>query len=112
MDHGDFTSMVITMWAIWHARRKLILEEVHQSPLATYQFVQIYLSEMKTSKGEKKAKLAGARRPVAVAQWCPPPMGYCKINVDGAVAKTANRGAVGAVCRAQNGMYLGIFLQI
>jgi hypothetical protein len=72
MDHGDFTSMVITMWAIWHARRKLIHEEVYQSPLATYQFVQTYLSELKTSKAEKRAKPAGAGQPAVVAQWCPP----------------------------------------
>jgi hypothetical protein len=36
-----------------------------------------------------------------------PTDGYCKINVDRAIAKTVNRGVVGAMCRAQDGMYLG-----
>jgi hypothetical protein len=39
--------------------------------------------------------------------WCPPPEGHFKVNVDGVVAKTANRRAVGAVCRSHDGDYLG-----
>ena len=34
-------------------------------------------------------------------------MGQCKINMDGGVAKTANRGAAAAVCRSADGVYLG-----
>ena len=38
--HEEFTRMVVTMWAIWHARRKVIHEEIFQSPMATNQFVE------------------------------------------------------------------------
>lgn len=36
-----------------------------------------------------------------------PPPGKVKINVDGAVAKTESKGAVGAVCRNDQGLFLG-----
>lgn len=39
--------------------------------------------------------------------WSPPPRGYVKINVDGAVSKNDNRGAVASVCRDADGNYLG-----
>lgn len=33
--------------------------------------------------------------------------GSVKLNADGAVAKTANKGAIGVVCRSEDGHYLG-----
>lgn len=39
--------------------------------------------------------------------WIPPPSGTAKLNVNGAVAIHANRGAVVVVCRNHNGHYLG-----
>lgn len=39
--------------------------------------------------------------------WTPPPPGSSKLNVDGAVARNADRGAVVVVCRDANGHYLG-----
>ena len=40
-------------------------------------------------------------------KWIAPPAGMSKINVDAAVAKSAVKGAVGAVCRANDGSFLG-----
>jgi hypothetical protein len=34
MDHQDFTRLAVTMWAIWYARRKVIHEEIFQSPIS------------------------------------------------------------------------------
>lgn len=39
--------------------------------------------------------------------WSPPPPDFVKINVDGAISRDGNRGAVAAVCRDQIGKYLG-----
>jgi hypothetical protein len=43
----------------------------------------------------------------AQGSWIPPPQSRTKINTDAAVAKTAVRGAVGVVCRSEQGEYLG-----
>ena len=42
-----------------------------------------------------------------VAKWIPPPTGYMKVNVDGAIAKTEIKGGVGAICRDEQGRFLG-----
>lgn len=39
-------SITVTLWAIWSARRKLIHEDEHQSPLATHLFIDRYLSDL------------------------------------------------------------------
>jgi hypothetical protein len=40
-------------------------------------------------------------------RWIPPPQGYVKMNVDAAVSKTSNGGALGVVCRREDGSFLG-----
>ena len=42
----EFTKLVVTLWAIWHARRKLIHEGIFQSPQATHMFVQRFIDEL------------------------------------------------------------------
>ena len=43
---ADFTRVVVTIWAIWTARRKAIHEEIFQSPLSTFRFVNSYIEEL------------------------------------------------------------------
>nr|XP_051201801.1 uncharacterized protein LOC127315346 [Lolium perenne] len=54
---------------------------------------------------ERRKNLPNQER--ADAKWLPPDVGFCKINVDGAVAKSCFRGAAGAVCRDERGRFLG-----
>jgi ribonuclease HI len=107
MNQEDLIRMLVTLWAIWHARRKAIHEEVFQSPRATSLFVDSFLQELNLLKDQKKEARTRGVVPAQSPRWISPPAGSCKINVDGAVAKTANRGAVGAVCRSEDGIYLG-----
>jgi hypothetical protein len=87
MKKGDLIRMLVTLWAIWHARRKAIHEDVFQSPMATISFVNRFLAD-----------LEGCGRPV---KWTAPPEGVTKINVDAAVAKIACKGTIGVVCRSR-----------
>jgi hypothetical protein len=41
---GDLIRVVVTMWAIWYARRKAIHDNVFQSPLSAHSFVNNYVS--------------------------------------------------------------------
>jgi hypothetical protein len=82
---------------------------MYRSPLHSllmYQFIDSFLSDLGESKG-KKGTQRGVSQGAPVPIWCPPPEGHFKVNVDGVVAKTANRRAVGAVCRSHDGDYLG-----
>jgi hypothetical protein len=38
--------VVVTLWALWHAKRKIIHEGQFQSPLSTHHFIERFLSEL------------------------------------------------------------------
>ena len=70
--------VAVTLWAIWHAKRKAIHENSFQSLMK-----------------------------VPVARWIPPPEGIMKINVDAALAKNTSQASVAAVARDATGIFLG-----
>ena len=101
----EFTTMLVTLWAIWAARRKIIHEGIYKTPFATHGFVTSYLADLRHIQKPINRLPATARaRPTA---WQPPPEDHVKINVDAAVLRAGGRGAVGAVCRDASGVYLG-----
>lgn len=107
LSHGEFTAMVITLWSIWFARRKAIYDHEFQSPQATHMFAKSFFAELTTLEGrrgsiQRQHSLVRQHTP-----WVPPPLGVAQLNVDGAVASRAGRGAAAVVCRYANGHYLG-----
>lgn len=42
----DYVKMVVTLWAIWKARREVIHEDIYQSPFATCAFITNYMQEL------------------------------------------------------------------
>jgi len=50
--------MVVTMWATWHAKRKVIYEKVFQSPFSTRSFVERYMADLALSEARFSAQLA------------------------------------------------------
>jgi hypothetical protein len=52
--------MVVTLWALWHARWKIIHEYINQSQVATHQFVEVFLQNLGECD-DKKAKPTLAR---------------------------------------------------
>jgi ribonuclease HI len=105
LSRDDFARVAVTLWAIWYARRRLIHEGECQSPLSTHLFIQRYLQDLSilARATPQKAAAPEVRHP----KWIPPVEGCAKINVDAALAKTRPGGAVGAVCRSADGIYLG-----
>ncbi|KAL4282528.1 hypothetical protein GQ457_16G017950 [Hibiscus cannabinus] len=47
----------------------------------------------------------------ALPRWCPPSIGYVKVNVDGAFLPSARLGAIGVVARNSSGAVLGGFVK-
>jgi hypothetical protein len=66
MKADDLTRMLVTLWAIWHAKRKAIHEEIFQSPMATIGFVNRFLvdidagAEVKTARKEATPPVGGS----------------------------------------------------
>ncbi|KAM3196510.1 hypothetical protein ACQJBY_072279 [Aegilops geniculata] len=100
----ELVTMIVTLWAIWAARRKLIHEGIFQTPFATHGFISSYLSELQFLEKPEKEKKAPAPRPT---QWIPPPDNHMKFNVDIAVARHGGFGTVSAICRDGSGEYQG-----
>ena len=96
--------MVVTLWAIWHARWKSIYEHVFQPSMSTHMFIMCFIAEV-----EALAPALSATRPPKPASqpWIRPPPGIAKCNVDGTTSVHGDRGAVAVVCRNEYGKYLG-----
>ena len=45
-----FVCMVITLWAIWGARKKAVYKNIFQSPLSTHVFIKSYLNDHEVLK--------------------------------------------------------------
>jgi hypothetical protein len=100
----ESTRVIVTLWALWYARRKIIHEGEYQSPLSTHIFVGRFLNDFEVL--EPKPAVAGAR-PVGGPKWIALPVGLSKINVDAALSKHTSKGALAAVARSAEGTFLG-----
>lgn len=104
LEHEDLTRVVVTLWAIWYARRKVIHENTYQSPLSTQHFVKRFVEDLPAVKTlENTSRTVGSTGP----RWLPPPAGLMKINVDATLAKNEDRASASAVTRDGEGKYLG-----
>jgi hypothetical protein len=105
--HDDQVTVFVTMWAIWHAWRRAIHEQIYQGPLSVHHFVENFVANLKEA-GDSKRSLP-SRTPTPTARpprWTPPPAGVVKVNVDVAVSKNTGCGSVAAVARNDQGVFL------
>lgn len=103
----EFTKLAVTLWEIWSSWRKLIHEGEHQSPMSTHMFINKFLSDHELSNPVKIQVPPRTMQRAQVRAWIPPSSYTIKINVDGDVSRNDERGAIGAVCRDDMGLYLG-----
>lgn len=107
-DH-DIARVLVTMWAIWWARRHAIHDEEFQCPLSTMAFINRYLEDLEIVAEHASKyyvrKVPGARP--KQAPWRPSEGLTVKINVDGGLARNGRRGAAAAVCKDSSGYFLG-----
>jgi hypothetical protein len=103
----DLIRLFVTMWAIWHAKRKAVHEDHYQSPMATMAFVNRFIADLGKSKELGGGGGGGTKKKVQVKKWMAPPAGHMKINVDAAVAKSVPKEAVGVICRSPEGLFVG-----
>jgi ribonuclease HI len=106
LKHSEQTRVFVTLWAIWHARRKAIHENIFQSPLSVHFFVQNLMAELSFAESSKDRR-ARVNTPMQSPAWIPPPSGVIKINVHAAMGKNTRRGSVAAVARDDSGKFVG-----
>src|SRR6266540_2472849 len=97
LNHQEQVKLFVTLWAIWHARRKAIHDGEFQSPLSTKAFIDRFVSDLEQCP--TKRKVNNTAEVQAYARWTPPPAGHAKIHVDAAVGKNMEKAVVAAVAR-------------
>lgn len=121
MSATDFNHLVVTLWAIWTARRTAIHDNVFESPFATHGFVKRFLGEIEIlSKIEHQSSNSGRRASpqaqglishaisrTSASRWKVPPSGFTKIKVVGGHNTDGTIGVASTVCRDSNGAFLG-----
>jgi hypothetical protein len=86
LTHDERPRVFVTLWSIWHARRKALHEQIYQSPLLVHCYVNQFLSDLGETEGKKQTRtalVAPSPRPA----WIPPPQGAIKINMDATVVE-------------------------
>ena len=100
-----FDHLVVTLWAIWGARRKAGHENIFNAPNSVNTFITKYLVELQDVNNRSPRNQAPAV--VRSSSWVPPSTGNAKLNVDAAVSQNRRYGAVGAISRSADGSFLG-----
>ncbi|KAK1648736.1 hypothetical protein QYE76_066541 [Lolium multiflorum] len=104
LSQTEVTQVVVTMWALWHAKRKIIHEGLFQSPLSTHCFIQRFIADLEVLAPAPSS--TSERGPVA-PRWIPPPSGVAKVNVDAVVSKNSSIAVIVAVAWSTAGEFLG-----
>lgn len=107
LSHAAFLKLAVTLWATWTARRKAIHEGDFQSPHATHAFITRYMADLEIIKGQQPSANVARAHPAGNIRPRAPPTGFAKIHVDAGVSKRYGKGSAVAVCRDEQGMYLG-----
>ena len=102
MNQHDLARVLITMWAIWWARRRAIHDDEYQSPLSTMCFINRYLDDLDIATA-RRVMLNEKPPRRRVHRWIPPGEDAVKINVDGAISRSGMAGAAAAICRYKHG---------
>ena len=64
LDTDEFIRLIVTAWVIWGARRKVVYEDIYQSPFSTNNFVTSYLVEIRQASCRvQRPTIASAPRP-------------------------------------------------
>jgi hypothetical protein len=78
------TRVVVTVRAIWHARRNTIYENTYQGSLLTHVFIDMFVAELGMVPAVRSKE---GQHGYSVPRWIPPRQGLAKINVDAVVPK-------------------------
>jgi ribonuclease HI len=119
-----------TLWKIWKERNKIIFHSKASTPALTWEIIAMLIRETIRSKPwtseDLKCSLGGAmhfpklaaqseqsshvnvtnHQPSSPTTWSPPPIGFIKINFDGASKGNPGPAGFGATLRNSNGKIL------
>lgn len=105
MSMREVEFVAVVWWEIWHARNKLIFEGKRVNPMSLIAKAQAAVEAYQRVHGKEQT----SKRSEDVSkqdQWCPPPVGYYKVNVDAAVHTEQQLTGLGVVIRNPQGQVI------
>jgi hypothetical protein len=100
LEHDELKRVVVTIWAICYARRKV----VYENTLSTHHFVDSYIADLEMTTAPKERN---KQTRISNNTGIPPPPSIAKINVDATISKNGGVGSVAAMARDSAGTFLG-----
>lgn len=107
LNQQELARVLVTLWAIWWARRRAVHDNEFQSPVSTWCFINRFLEDLEIAAISQQKSRAVSPVLRAAPRWIPPVNELAKLNVDGGLSRQGNRGAAAVVCRDHTGRYLG-----
>lgn len=102
----QFVKAIVALWSICWVRRKAIHEQQYQSPHSTLCFTNSYLPDLALIL-EKQHVIRPVVSMHQVQKWVPPESSWVKVNVDAAISRNLDKGALAVIFRDHTGMFLG-----
>jgi hypothetical protein len=103
LSHAQFVKMVVTLWAVWTARRRAIHENIFQSL-----FIERFIRELDSIKVVTSTPVTRRiARAIVQSTWKQSDKGFYKIHMDEGLSRDGKTGASVAICRDRVGNYLG-----
>lgn len=106
-NEDQFVKAIVTLWSIWWARRKAIHEEQFHSPHSTLCFINKYIADLALLPKKQHVKHGVPKSTTSMQKWRRPAEGWAKMNVDAALSRNGERGALAVVSRDHSGLFLG-----
>ncbi|KAK8351233.1 hypothetical protein V6Z12_A05G019700 [Gossypium hirsutum] len=94
--------IVVTIWALWLSRNKLVHERMTQSLEEIVTFIRGFGLEYRSCAENLKHP-----QPRSMVRWMAPPQGWVKINVDAGVSVAKKRAVSGFIIRNDEGFIMG-----
>lgn len=102
MDKGsslNLETFFSTAWMIWFNRNQIIYESSFHSPIQTWESARRLALNYKGAISTSPQQM-----PLNQSKWFTPPIGFFKINVDGATSKDNKASSIGAIIKDSNGL--------
>jgi len=75
--HKELVRVIVTLWAIWYIRRKVVHKNIYQSMLSMHQFVSNFMASIELVKSQERARPQAHE---SLVWWIPPPIDLTKMN--------------------------------
>ncbi|KAK8544224.1 hypothetical protein V6N13_116505 [Hibiscus sabdariffa] len=103
---SSFALLLSVLWGLWRRRNTWVHERsLYPLHLVVEDAVLLCRDYASASASAQVSPFAATAPP----HWRPPPVGYIKVNVDGAFLPSVRLGAIGVIARDSSGAVLGGF---